>query len=247
MRYALVLSVVCVCLVLIPSIAYAQQPDAPTPLYSGSLGGGLAFTNGNSDTKNFNLVFGVVRDPTTKNVVKLNALYLRGSQSDVLSLDRASVTLRDEYSLSKRTFVFGQGDYLRDQFKAIRYLVAPVAGIGYKLADSDATKFALSGGAGGIWEKNIGLPISKSGSVNAGQTFSQKLSSTAMFTQSIATIWKTNNFSDYLSTASAGLTTSIVKKLELKLEFLDSYKNRPATVAIKKNDTAFVTSFVVKF
>jgi putative salt-induced outer membrane protein len=246
MRYALILSAVCVCLVLTPR-AYAQQPGTPTPLYAGSIGGGVALTGGNTDTKNFNLVFGIVRDPKTRNVVKLNALYLRGSQSDVLSLDRGSVTLRDEYTFSKRTFIFAQGDYLRDQFKAIRYLVAPVAGIGYKFADSDATKFAVSAGAGGIWEKNIGLPLSKSGSVNAGQTFAQKLSSTATFTQSIATLWKTNDFSDYLSNASVGLTTSIVRKLELKLEFLDSYKNRPATVGIKKNDTAFVTSFVVKF
>jgi putative salt-induced outer membrane protein len=246
MRHALILSVVCVCLVFVP-FAQAQDPAAPTPLYTGSIGGGFALTGGNTDTKNFNLVFGVVRDPKTRNVIKLNALYLRGSQSDILSLDRASVTLRDEYTFSKRTFVFAQGDYLRDQFKAIRYLVAPIAGLGYKLADSDATKLAISGGAGGIWEKNIGAPISRSGSVNAGQTFSQKLSSTATFTQSISTLWKTNDFSDYLSNASLGLTTSLVKKLELKLEFLDSYKNRPVGVGIKKNDTAFVTSFVVKF
>jgi hypothetical protein len=35
--------------------------------------------------------------------------------------------------------------------------------------------------------------------------------------------------------------------IQLKLEFLDSYKNKPANPALKKNDTAFVTAFVLKF
>jgi putative salt-induced outer membrane protein len=246
MRYAVTLSVLIVCLNSAAS-ALAQDPAAPTPLYTGSLGGGLALTGGNTDTKNFNLVFGMVRDPKTRNVIKLNALYLRGSQNDVLSLDRAALTLRDEYTFSNRTFLFGQIDYLRDDFKAISYLIAPVGGIGYKLADSDATKLAVSGGAGGIWENNPGIPANNSGSLNAGQSFSRKLSSTATFTQSVGTIWKTNDFADSLTNFSAGLATSINGKLEVKIEFLDSYKNRPSSPTIRKNDTAFITSFVVKF
>jgi hypothetical protein len=39
----------------------------------------------------------------------------------------------------------------------------------------------------------------------------------------------------------------VAGKLELKFEFLDSYKNKPASVTVKKNDTAFVTSFLMKF
>jgi putative salt-induced outer membrane protein len=246
MRYAAMLSAVIVCLIGSAS-ALAQDPAAPTPLYTGSLGGGLALTGGNTDTKNFNLVFGMVRDPKTKNVIKLNALYLRGSQNDVLSLDRAAVTLRDEYTFSNRTFLFGQIDYLRDDFKAISYLVAPIAGIGYKLADSDATKLAVSGGAGGIFENNPGIPATRSASLSAGQNFSRKLSPSATFTQSVGTLWKTNDFADSLTNFSAGLATSINGKLEVKIEFLDSYKNKPSSPTIKKNDTAFVTSFVVKF
>jgi putative salt-induced outer membrane protein len=226
---------------------WAQAPADTTPLYAGSFGGGLAVTGGNTETKNFNLAFSLVRDPKTRNVIKLNSLYFRGSQNDVLSVDRASVTARDEYTFSGRTFLFGQMEYLRDQFKDIHYLLAPIGGIGFKLADSDATKFALSGGAGGIWEKNPGLAVKSSGSLNAGQTFSQKLSDQATFTQSIATIWKTQDFSDYLTNFAVGLATSINGRLEVKVEFIDSYKNRPPTADVEKNDTAFLTTFVVKF
>jgi putative salt-induced outer membrane protein len=162
-------------------------------------------------------------------------------------VNRASVVLRDEYKLSGRVFLFGQGDYLSDRFKDISYLVAPVGGIGYKFLDSDETKLQLSGGAGGIWEKNGGIAVKKSGSLNAGEDFSQKISSTAKFTQSISALWKTNDTSDSLTNFSLGLTTSISKRLELKVEFLDSFKNRPPNPTIKKNDTAFVVAFVLKY
>ena len=38
-----------------------------------------------------------------------------------------------------------------------------------------------------------------------------------------------------------------MKRLELKVEFLDSYKRKPPNISIKKNDTAFVTTFAMKF
>src|SRR5262245_2766083 len=98
-------------LALFTSVATAQAPAEPTPLYSGNFGGGLALTGGNTDTKNFNLTAAIVRDPKTRNVIKANATYLRGDQNDILNLDRSAFNLRDEYTISGRTFVFGQLDY----------------------------------------------------------------------------------------------------------------------------------------
>ena len=155
--------------------------------------------------------------------------------------------LRDEYSLSKRTFLFAEGSYLRDQFKDILYLVAPIGGAGFKLIATDDTTLAVSGGAGGYFEKNTGLELKKSGSINAGQNFSHKLSTTATFTQSVATLWKTNDFEDSLTNFSVGVTTTLYRKLELKVEFLDSYKTKPPNATIKKNDTAFLTTFLLKY
>src|SRR5678816_1359986 len=88
------------------SFALAQAPGEPPKVYTGNLGGGLALTGGNTDTRNFNLTAGLVRDPKTRNVIKGNLAYLRGDQNDVLNLDRTSFNIRDEYTLSGRTFVF---------------------------------------------------------------------------------------------------------------------------------------------
>jgi len=228
-------------------MAQAQPPAAPTPVYTGNLGGGFALTNGNTDTRSFNLTGAIVRDPKTKNVIKGTASYLRGTQFDILNLDRTSFNIRDEYTLSNRTFVFGQLDYLRDQFKRIIFFWAPTAGLGLKLIKTDATEFILDGGAGGVLEKNPGADSSKTGSLTAGQRFQHKLSAAATLTESLASIWKTNDFSDSLTNFSAALTTSVAGGLQLKVELVDSYKSRPPTRFVKKNDTAFLTSFVMKF
>jgi hypothetical protein len=66
-------------------------------------------------------------------------------------------------------------------------------------------------------------------------------------TESLSSIWKTKDFDDSLTNFSAGITTSVVGKIQLKVEFIDSYKNKPPKVEVKKNDTAFVSTFVVKF
>jgi len=229
------------------SSVFAQAPAEPTPLYTGNVGGGLAITSGNTDTKNFNLTAAVVRDPKTRNVIKGNASYLRGDQNDLLNLDRSSFNVRDEYTLSGRTFVFGQVDYLRDKFKEIIFFWAPTGGVGYKLVNSASTQLQLDGGAGGVLERNPGIASKKSGSIAAGQRFSHKFSSTASINESLSSIWKTQDFEDSLTNLSIGVTTTVVGNLQLKLEFLDSYKNKPAKVGLKRNDTAFVTAFVLKF
>ncbi len=233
--------------VLFSGFAAAQTPQAPAPIYTGTLGGGFALTSGNTDTKNFNLAFALVRDPKTRDVLKVDASYLRGSQNDVLSLDRSSVRVRNEHIVSNRLFLYGEMDYLRDEFKDIRYLLAPGGGLGYNMIKTDTASFSISGGAGGVWEKNSGLSVKSSGSVSVGESLSRKLSSTATITQSVGTLWKTNDFGDSLTNFAIGLTSSLTSRLELKVEFLDSYKNKPPNAAIKKNDTAFVTAFVVKF
>jgi putative salt-induced outer membrane protein len=231
----------------VSTAAIAQAPTEPTPLYTGNVGGGLALTNGNTSTRNFNLTGSIVRAPKGRNVTKATASYLRGTQSDILNVDRTAINIRDEYTLSNRTFVFGQLDYQRDQFKQMIFFWAPTAGIGYKLINTDSTQFIIDGGGGGVLEKNPGIESSKSGSLTAGERFQRKLSTAATFTEGLSSIWKTKDFDDSLTNFSIGLTTTVTGNLQLKLEFIDSYKNKPPSVSVKKNDTAFVTTFVVKY
>ncbi len=225
----------------------AQAPTEPARIWTGTAGAGLSVTSGNSDTKNYNLAFDLTRTPKARNVMRWNGLYLRGSQSDTVVVNRTSLTYRDEYTLSGRTFLFGQLDYLRDTFKRIDYLVAPTAGVGFKLVNTDAAKFLVDVGGGTISEKNPGLDLRTNGAVSASEKLTLQLTPSSSFKHAATGLWNASDFSDSLYTFSVGLGTKISERMQLSIDVLDTYKNRPPNAATQKNDVAFVTAITAKF
>jgi putative salt-induced outer membrane protein YdiY len=234
---------------MLASAAIAQQPPIPTDpgTWIGTAGAGLALTNGNSDTVNLNFAFDVTRDPKTRNVLKWNGLYLRGEQNDAVVANRLSLGFRDQYTLTQRAYGFGQIDYLRDTFKLIDYLVAPTAGLGYKLVDTTVTKFSTDAGVGVVWEKNPNLDVRTSMALIAGEKLEHALTATSTLKHTATGLWKANELADGLYTLSVGLGTRISEQFQLSLDVLDTFKNRPPTPATKKNDVALVTAITTTF
>jgi putative salt-induced outer membrane protein YdiY len=242
-----------------PAMAQKQQTQAAPKIYAGNLGMGFAMTGGNTNTKNFNLSFEITRDPKSKNIIKTEGLYLRASSGGTAIADLLRLGFRDDYLLSKRISLYCALGYLRDPFKQIAYLLNPQGGVGFRIYNSERLSLAVNGGAGAVWEKDEGLNLHSSGTLNAGQNFSFRLSNNARVTESITGLWKTSatqnitglwrtsDLSDALYNLKLALVTSVVKRVDLKLEFMDEYKNVTPSIQIKKNDTAFITSFLYRF
>ena len=246
MRFSMVVFVSLLLVVSGAAVAQDKAKEPPKPL-TGNFGAGLSVTGGNTDTQSFNLSFEATHDPKTKNVWKANGLYLRSNSNDATIADMLRLGFRDDYMLTERVSVYGAVGYLRDPFKSIDYLLNPQGGIGVKVYTSDQVTFSLSGGAGGVWEKNEGLDVRSSGTLNAGESFSFKLSDTAKLVQNLTAMWKTKEFADALYHFDIALITTIAKKFDLKIEFMDDYKNRTPFPHIKKNDTALIISLLYKF
>ena len=241
------------CLVL-PATHLWAQPPTPPPAppgppqgLSGSAGFGLSLTSGNSDTINLSAAVDSIYDPKTGNVMKWNALFLRGKQNGVLSVNRLSAMFRDENNLSERVYVFGQIDYLHDTFKQIDYLIDPAAGIGYKVLNSKTTQFSVDAGAGAVIEQDQGVVAR--GAIAA--TFSEKLvhqlTDTTTLKELGAALLKTNQWNDGLYTFQAGIAAKISTRFQIAVDFLDTYKALPPDPLLRKNDIALVTSVVAKY
>lgn len=232
-----------------PTFAQATCPcpPEPTPGWHGSVGAGLSFTGGNSDTQNVSLSFDVTYDPRTKNVFKADGLYIRNKTSSELSADRSTVGLREEYALSKRSYLFGEARYLRDRFKDLTYLVTPLVGAGYRVVDTDKVRLNVDGSLGGAFEKLQDVDGTSDGAFRLGQSLSWQISKGAKLTQEGWGLWKMSDTSDSYYHVEVALASSISSRLELKLGFVDDYKNKPATAGLKKNDTAFLANVVFKF
>lgn len=231
----------------LPGQASAQDAAPVEPrIWTVSASAGLALTSGNSDTSTINAAYDVTFDPQGRNVVKSDGLLIRGKNEGVLSAHRLGLTVRDQYELTSRAFVFGQHTYLRDEFKSIDYLHAPTVGAGYKLFDTERTRLHVDGSLGGVWEKNEAVRVRSSGAVTVSERLTQTVSSTTTLTQSISALWKMNDWDDALYVAGVGLAAAMSARTELKIELLDSYKNRPRLPSLHKNDVTVIMAIVFK-
>jgi len=236
------------CLVLVAStnlFAQAPPPAAPTGPWVVTASAGLALTSGNTDTNTINLGYGLTYDPKTRNLVKSEGLFLRGKTDEELTTDRLALSGRDEYKLRDRLYTYGQLQYLRDQFKDIDYLVAPTVGLGYRLVDTERTKLSVDGGVGGVWEKKPLGDVQTSGAVTFSEKLAHQLSTSAAVTESFTGLYKTDDFSDALYAFSTTLAATVTPRTQVKVEFLDTYKNLVAPT-IEKNDIAVIVGLVYK-
>ncbi|HUR35284.1 MAG TPA: DUF481 domain-containing protein [Vicinamibacterales bacterium] len=234
-----------VALLAAPTPTLAQTPTPPAPAWTQTASAGLALTSGNKDTSTLNLGFELVHDPGTRNRVKADGLYLRGESEGERTADRLGLNGRDEFRLRDRSYIFGQLQFLQDEFKNIDYLFAPAGGVGYRLVDGEATKLSVDGGLGGVWEKAPLSTVEGSGAVTLSEKLSHRISASAMLTQSAAALYKTRDFGDALYTFGSALTASVTARTQLKVELLDTYK-RLVPPGIENNDVALIVGMVFK-
>jgi putative salt-induced outer membrane protein YdiY len=247
-----------VCLLVLYAVfapsAGAQQPlvvtqttaAAPEGLH-GSAGFGLSLTQGNSDTLNISATVDATYDPKTKNAMRWNALFLRGKQNGVLSVNRISAMFRDENTVSRHVFVFGQVETLHDTFKGIEYLLTPSAGAGFKVIASTRTTLNVDAGIGAFVEKDAGSLANGNGAVTVSEKLVHQLTDTTTLKEAATSFLKTNDFADGLYALQVGVAAKVNSRIQLSIDFLDTFKNHPVDGLTHKHDVALVTSIVAKY
>jgi len=233
------------CLIGSAAAAVAQPAPAPRP-WRLNFGAGLALTSGNKDTSTYNASYNITYAPHPRRTFKSDALLLRGTTDGDLSNERFGLNLREEIRVNDRVFVFGQNQYLRDRFKRVQYLVAPTGGVGLTTLKSERATLTIDVGAGGVWEKNPYRDVRASGALTFGQKWTQTISTTTTLTQSVSGLWKTEDFADSSYQFSIALALGINSKVQLKIEALDSYSNRPTGTRVEKNDISTVFAVVFR-
>ena len=222
-------------------------PEPPAPALQGSFSAGLALTTGNTDTSSFNLGFNLVYDPKTHSLFKADAFYLRSASGGLATTDTGGASLRYEYRLTERVYVFAQLGYQRDRFKNVTYLVTPMLGGGYYIVKEKNLEVTADVSVGGAFEKDSGFDATSSGAFSVGQGLLFRLSPNATFTEKATGLWKTKDTSDCFYHFEVGVAASLVKNFELKVAYMVDYKNLPNPPALKKTDTALIAAIVYKF
>lgn len=233
--------------VVLPPTQPPPPPPPPPPGWAGSLGAGFSLTSGNSDTTTATLAYEMLRDVGGDIVLKSAGIYLRGESEGEATVDRAAADARLDYRLTPRLSAFGMTTYARDRFKEIDYLLAPTAGLSLAVVRTARIEWTTDGSLGIVVEKNTGFDAETAGAVLAGERLLFKLTDTTRIIHAASGLWKMNDFGDSFYNFSAGIATSLASRLELKAEFLNTYKREPTNPTLKKNDQSVVLSIVYKF
>jgi len=239
---------VLLCCLLPPAAALGQTttPAAAAKPWRLNFGAGLALTSGNKDTSTYNASYNVVYTPHARRTFKSDALLLRGTTDGELSNERFGMNVREEIRVNDRVFVFGQNQYLRDRFKRVQYLVAPTGGVGLTTVKTGRTTLTIDVGAGGVWEKNPFVDVRGSGALTFSQKLSQTISTTTTLSQSVSGLWKTEDLADSSYQLSVALALGINARIQLKIEALDTYSNKPTGSRVEKNDISTVFAVVFR-
>jgi putative salt-induced outer membrane protein len=108
---------------------------------------GAVAARGNTDSNSANAKIDVANElERWKHSVYFSELY--GSNNSITSNNRWETRLQTDYKITDPLYVFGALRYERDHFGAYSYQASATGGLGYKLIDTEATKFSVQGGVG---------------------------------------------------------------------------------------------------
>jgi putative salt-induced outer membrane protein len=111
----------------------------------GELGG--SFASGNSENEALNATL-ELKNSYDKWAHTLGFAGNYGNDGNDTTAQRWEVRGQSDYKFTARAYAFGAGRYEDDRFSAYEYQASLAAGLGYKLIDSDSTKFWVQGGPG---------------------------------------------------------------------------------------------------
>jgi putative salt-induced outer membrane protein len=137
-------------LVLLPALAaLADDPPPPPPqgVFIGKGQFGFLDSRGNSTAQSLNTNLDVMRyDGPWKNELYVGGLY--GKSAGIVSAERWEVREQTNYDFTPRLFTFAGVRFEHDMYDGFVYQGAVTGGVGYKVLDTQDTKFNVQAGAG---------------------------------------------------------------------------------------------------
>jgi len=217
------------------------------------IGAAVSVSSGNTKSTNASLNSEVVRATEGDKIAAyLRALY--GDTDDKTTAERVGFGGRYDYNLSQHTYVFGQGDFLRDKPANLQTRLSAATGLGYKLVNTEDTKFDLIGGVGYTRDTFI-TPAVVAGDLRSNygraelllaEESSHQFTDTAAFKQKLVIYPNLNDRGEFRTVFDAAIKVAINHWMDLTAGFSHRYDSDPG-LALKKTDTLFLTGVAVRF
>jgi putative salt-induced outer membrane protein YdiY len=224
----------------------ADESDSVFSCWEGSFELGLDGTSGN--TQAFNLRFGVdAKRETDLNRITLDLDYRKNTTNDIETANRSLFDWRYEYLFPEsRWTAFLHGTLEYDEFQVFDLRVTSDLGLGYRLIETEQTKFSARFGSG--FSHEIGGPDdSYVPEAVFGLDFERQLNKRQKITLSSEYTPDMTGFGDFRLQSRASWEALIDEQmnLNLKLSVLDRYDSTPN--GAKPNDLDYSAVLLWKF
>ncbi|VCU70983.1 hypothetical protein PIGHUM_03063 [Pigmentiphaga humi] len=227
---------------------WAQAPLKTDGQWRGSVNAGASLAKGNTDSTTLNIGANAGKATETDRLnFSLTALYgtknENGDKSETANLWRMGG--KYDRDITDRMFGFGSLDLEHDKLQELDLRGVAAGGVGRHIVKTDKTLFDVFTGLAYNHER---FTHDTRNSVEwlLGEESSHKISDTTSLHQRLAVYPNLSNGGEYRVQLDAGLTTSITKKIELKLTLSNRYMSNPQP-GVKKTDTLLLTSIGYRF
>lgn len=203
---------------------------------------GFIKTTGNTETESLNFKFGL-NNKRKDWEHSLKAEAANSSDSTGSTAERYFLSLRTQYSLSERSYLFGRLQYEDDRFSGYNYQASEVFGYGRRLVNKDTLKVNAEAGSG-IRQNNFENGDSKSESIFLiGTDIDWKISKSASLTEALTSEVGEDRT---ISKSVTGLKTKINSSLSSKITYTVKHASE-VPVGTKKTDTELAVTLVYAF
>jgi len=180
----------------------------------GELGG--SFASGNSENEAVNAALALnYASGDWKHMLGFAGNY--GNDGNVATAQRWELRGQSDYSFTERAYGFGAGRYEDDRFSAYDYQASIAGGLGYRIVDTERTKFWVQGGPGYRFAKLLESGESEDGLIFRGDLgLDHQLTETTKIVERF--LVETGSDNTYLQN-DLGLEVAINSTLALRLGY----------------------------
>jgi putative salt-induced outer membrane protein len=226
-----------------------EPPPPPDPLWFGKVNFSFLSTSGNTDTTSIGGAAEVNYNPKPF-LFTLKGAYLYSATDGIVTAESSAASMRGNYDLTPRLYVYAGGGYLRNTFSGIDSLWSVDGGAGYKLFDGPSQFLKAEGGVGWTNETDIILgiitPSRSYANIRAALNYKWQLTKSAAFTNDFTYLLDLDDTANYFITNRAAITADISKVFALQASWTLLWRNQPVP-GFGHTDTATAVGIVAKF
>lgn len=224
--------------------AAAEDDAEAKQKWESSATAGFTLTKGNSETLMIALAAAAERK-WGRNELELKAGLNYGEERDNVTVSTILGSAKYNRLFGKRVYASGLLSAGHDDLASLAYRVTLSPAGGYYFVKNK--KITLSGEAGpGLIFEKLGGVRSDYWTVRLGEKFTWQINDRVKLWQSVNYSPKIDDFGDFFVFFDFGFQTDITKRLALTLQFVDTYRSRPAS-GRKENDLRFISGITYKF